>query len=61
MVTGEPVDVSSRSHGLCVAGELDSGPRELLPREYIGCLQGSPTSKIDGGGAQHISWDCPHQ
>ena len=26
MVTGEPVNVSGRSHGLCVTGELDSGP-----------------------------------
>ena len=25
MVTGEPVNVSGRSHGLCVTGELDSG------------------------------------
>ena len=26
MVAGEPVNVSGRSHGLCVTGELDSGP-----------------------------------
>ena len=25
-MTGEPVNVSGRSHGFCVTGELDSGP-----------------------------------
>ena len=26
MVMGEPVNISGRSYGLCVTGELDSGP-----------------------------------
>ena len=33
MVTEEPVNVSGRSHGLCVTGELDSGPWYNVFRE----------------------------
>ena len=32
MATGEPVNVSGRSHGLFVAGELDSGPGRMSSR-----------------------------
>ena len=74
MVTGEPVNVSGRSHGLCVTGELDSGSgrtssgrsHELYVMEKLGpmCDGGivkfSPTSEIDGGGGQHIRRGSPH-
>ena len=65
MVMGEPVNVSGRSYGLCVTGELDSGPgRTSFERSHVlyvieelgpvcdgGIVRFSPTSKIDGGGA----------
>jgi len=38
IVTGEPVNISGRSHGLCVAGELDSGSGECLPEDHMGCM-----------------------
>jgi len=38
MVTGEPLNVSGRPHGLCVAGELDLGPEELLPGDRMSCI-----------------------
>ena len=38
MVTGEPVNVYGWSHGLCVAGELDSGPGERLLGDHMGCM-----------------------
>ena len=28
-MTGEPVNISERSHGLCVTGELNSGPDRM--------------------------------
>jgi hypothetical protein len=36
MVTGEPVNISRRSHGLCVAGELDSRPDKTSSRRSHG-------------------------
>jgi hypothetical protein len=38
MVTGKPVNVSGRSHGLCVAGELDSGPSRMSSGRSHGSL-----------------------
>ena len=38
MVTGEPVNVSGKSHGLFVAGELDSGPGKRLPGDHMGYM-----------------------
>ena len=74
MVAGEPVNVSGRSYGLCVTGELDSGPGRmssgrshgLYVIEELGrCVTGeivkfSPTSEIDVRGAQHIRQGSPH-
>ena len=64
MVMGEPVNISGRSHGLCVTGELDSGPgRTSFERSHVlyvieelgpvcdgGVVRFSSTSKIDGRG-----------
>lgn len=38
MVVGKPVNISGRSHKLCVAGELNSRPEERLPGDHMGCL-----------------------
>ena len=36
MVMGEPVNVSGRSHGLCVTGELDMEPGRTSSRRSRG-------------------------
>ena len=73
MVTGEPANVFGRSHGLCVAGELDLGPGRMASGRSHGlyvieelgrCVTGeivrfSHTSEIDGEGAQYIR-GSPH-
>ena len=36
MVTGEPVNVSGRAHGMCVTGELDMEPGRMSSRRSRG-------------------------